>query len=133
MNEFNTLLKEHNLKATPQRLAIIESIFKHGHINIDKLYHDIKNKFETISLATIYKNIASMTQNLLLLEVQIPNEKSVYELAKAKHSHLCCNKCGEITDVYINLNEIESIVSSDYSFSANQCDLVLSGICKNCS
>ncbi|MCK5293865.1 MAG: transcriptional repressor [Arcobacteraceae bacterium] len=132
MNNYTIMLREHNLKATPQRIAIIDIIDKYGHINIDKLYESIKNKFESISLATIYKNIHTMSENLLLLEVKLPNEKSVYEIVKGKHSHLLCNSCHSIIDIEVDTNMIENSISSKYSFNIDQSDLVLSGRCKNC-
>ena len=88
MKNYTEILRSCNLKATPQRLVILESIDTFGHINVDKLYEEVKSKFNSISLATIYKNINSMINNTLLLEVKIPNEKSVYEMVKDQHSHL---------------------------------------------
>lgn len=132
MNDLTLILKKHNLKTTPQRLAILESIFYHGHINIDTLYKEIKNKFKSISLATIYKNINFMTQSMLLLEVKLPNEKSVYEIVKNNHSHILCNNCKEVTDIQIDTNTILNNISEQYSFTINQSDLIFSGICKKC-
>jgi len=132
MKDFTNILREHNLKATPQRLAMMESIFLHGHINIDKLYDEVKQKFNSISLATIYKNINAMTKNLLLLEVKLPHEKSVFEIVKENHSHLICHQCGEVADVTLNTSNIEDEVTSKYDFKINQSDVVLSGTCKGC-
>lgn len=132
MRDFTQTLREHNLKATPQRLAIMDSIFTHGHINIDNLYEEVKEKFSSISLATIYKNINAMTSNMLLLEVKLPNEKSVYEIVKEKHSHLLCHKCGEVVDVEVDTDAMEFAVSSKYNFSISASDVVLSGICEKC-
>ncbi|MEA2019950.1 MAG: Fur family transcriptional regulator [Campylobacterota bacterium] len=132
MNDFTNILREHNLKATPQRLAMMDSIFLHGHINIDKLYLEVKEKFSSVSLATIYKNINAMTKNMLLSEVKLPNEKSVFEIVKEYHSHLLCNSCGEVTDVEINTQDMVNELSSKYDFTIEQSDLVLSGLCKNC-
>ncbi len=132
MNNYTTILREHNLKATPQRLALLEIIFLHGHINVDRLYEDVKKKFNSISLATIYKNINAMTKNMILFEVKLPNEKSVYEIVKEKHSHLLCTKCGEVQDIEIDTKNIVSDISSKYTFNIEQSDLVFSGYCKNC-
>jgi len=132
MKNYTSILREYNLKATPQRLVIIESIDKKGHINIDTLYAEVKSKFSSISLATIYKNINSMIQNMLLLEVKIPNQKSVYEIVKEQHSHLVCNYCSEVIDIKVDTNRIVESVSSDYNFAIEQSDLVFSGRCQNC-
>jgi len=129
---YQLLLKEHNLKATPQRLEILDVIAYYGHISIESLYENIKNKFSSISLATIYKNINAMTKNSLLFEVKLPNEKSVYEIVKEEHSHLLCNSCGTIQDVSINLDTIEDDISKNYQFKISQTDLVVSGVCAKC-
>lgn len=133
MESYAILLRDHNLKATPQRLAMLESIEKCGHINIDNLYEEIKHKFNSISLATIYKNINAMTKNMLLFEVKLPNEKSVYEIAKSCHSHLLCKNCGKVIDVDIKFDLKEDYISKQYNFSIDQVDLVFSGTCLNCS
>jgi len=132
MKDYTLVLREHNLKATPQRLAILDIIFLSGHINIDTLYDKVKSKFSSISLATIYKNINAMTKNLLLLEVKLPNEKAVFEIVKADHSHLLCTKCGEVMDVDIDTDKIMNETSSKYNFNINHSDLVFSGNCQAC-
>jgi Fur family peroxide stress response transcriptional regulator len=133
MKNYTTVLREYNLKATPQRLVIIESIDKYGHINIDRLYEEVKAKFSSISLATIYKNINSMIKNMLLQEVKIPNQKSVFEIVKEQHSHLVCSNCFEVLDIKVNTTKITKAISLDYQFIIDKSDLLFSGKCKNCS
>jgi len=132
MNTHIDLLKKHNLKATPQRLAILSTVAKYGHITIDNLYAEIKDMFHSISLATIYKNINSMTDEKLLCEVKIPNSKSVYEIVKDGHAHLKCEVCGEIKDMVINSEEIFEPISNEYQFKIHHSDVIISGVCKNC-
>jgi len=132
MKDFTNTLREHNLKATPQRLEIINTIFLYGHINIDSLYEEVKKKYNAISLATIYKNINAMMSNSLLEEVKLPNEKSVYEIIKEKHSHVLCKKCNNVIDIDIELNTITNNISKELDFKVENSDLVISGICKNC-
>jgi len=132
MKDYTIILREHNLKATPQRLAIINTIDNYGHINIDKLYEDIKLKFSSISLATIYKNINTMIKEMLLLEVKLPNEKSVYEIVKDNHSHLLCKECGKVEDIFIDTKKIIDEISSKHTYTISQSDVVLSGSCESC-
>lgn len=133
MKDYTILLREHDLKATPQRLAILEIIENFGHINVDDLYEKVKNKFSSISLATIYKNINSMTQSRLLFEVKLPYKKPVFEITKQKHSHLQCMKCGDIVDIELDISSIENEIESEYQFKIDQSDLVFSGCCKKCA
>ena len=99
MTNYTNLLKEYDLKVTPQRVAIVEELYNNGHMNIDDLYKKLLSKFPSVSLATIYKNINAMVEKVFLSEVKIPNSKSVYELVKTEHAHLVCSCCGYIEDI----------------------------------
>jgi Fur family peroxide stress response transcriptional regulator len=132
MNNYTQILRNHNLKATPQRLAITDILCVHGHIGIESLYDVMMKKFSSISLATIYKNINLMLENSFIQEVKLPNQKSVYELTKHSHSHIICEKCGTVNDISVDLNTIVNSVATLENFEINKVDLVLSGVCKNC-
>jgi Fur family peroxide stress response transcriptional regulator len=132
MNNYTNILRTHNLKATPQRIEILTLIESFGHISIDTLYENIKHKYQSISLATIYKNINAMIKEKLLLEVKLPNQKSVYETIKHNHSHLLCNKCHNIIDIDVDIDDVIDNISNKNQFKIDKSDLVLSGICKNC-
>jgi len=132
MNNYTDILRQHNLKATPQRLAITDALYRYGHVNIESLYQMMIKKFNSISQATIYKNINLMLENCFIQEVKIPHAKSVYELTKETHSHIVCDKCGKINDITIDLNNIIKDTSQINNFKINKTDVVFSGICKDC-
>src|SRR3989339_1316510 len=93
------LLKSHQLKATPQRLAIIQLMHQAGHISIDELYQKIREKFSSISLATLYKNVNTMLDVTLIREIKIAGQKTKYEIEKEAHAHIMCKSCGELKDI----------------------------------
>lgn len=127
------LLKNYDLKVTPQRIAIIEELYKNGHMNIDDLYKKLLDRFPSVSLATIYKNINSMVEKLFLSEVKIPNAKAVYELSKNEHAHLVCSNCKAVMDIELDSSDISKQISNLNNFKVNQTDIILSGICQKCS
>lgn len=133
MVNFTTLLKGYNLKVTPQRVAIVEELYTHGHMNIDDLYKKLLDRFPSVSLATIYKNINSMVEKVFLSEVKIPNSKTVYELVKGEHAHLVCSNCQEIMDIKLDSKYIKEQVENLSNFRVNQTDIVLSGVCQKCT
>jgi len=126
------LLKEYNLKVTPQRVAIVEELYKNGHMNVDDLYQNLLKKFPSISLATIYKNINAMVGKIFLNEVKIPESKSVYELIKEDHSHLICSSCGKIEDIILDTSVIETALSSQSNFKVETTEVIFSGVCSHC-
>jgi len=132
MMNSSLLLKEYNLKVTPQRVAIVEELYSNGHMNIDELYKKLLEKFPSISLATIYKNVNAMVEKVFLNEVKIPEAKSVYELAKEEHSHLVCSSCGKIEDITIDTSVLQSSIKEESTFQIQNVDVVFSGLCKSC-
>ena len=133
MMNYANLLKDYDLKVTPQRVAIVEQLYTHGHMNIDDLYKKLLEKFPSISLATIYKNINAMVEKVFLSEVKIPNTKSVYELVKEEHAHLVCSTCNTIEDVIIDTASISNEAATKSGFEIESSDIVFTGLCKKCS
>lgn len=132
MNNFTDTLRAHRLKVTPQRLEIAKTLYSRGHVGIEDLYQVMLNKFNSVSLATIYKNINLMIENSFILEVKLPNMKSVYELAKESHAHLLCEICGEVTDISLDLASITDLTKQSNNFKIKKADLVFSGFCQKC-
>ena len=132
MENYTTLLKQYDLKVTPQRIAIVEELYKNGHMNIDELYRNLLSKFPSISLATMYKNINSMVEKLFLSEVKIPESKSVYELTKTEHAHMVCSSCGSICDIMLDVSSIVHEASTLTDFKIDSTNIVLNGTCGKC-
>jgi Fur family peroxide stress response transcriptional regulator len=132
MNNYQILLKNHNIKVTPQRLSIVEELYGCVHLSVEELYEAIKKKFPSISLATVYKNINAMLENGFIQEVKIPYAKSKYELTKEEHSHVMCKKCGKVEDIALDLNTIASEAANISDYKINENALILSGLCPSC-
>lgn len=132
MMNSSMLLKEYDLKVTPQRVAIVDELYHHGHMSIDDLYKNLLKKFPSISLATIYKNVNAMVEKIFLNEVKIPDAKSVYELIKEDHSHLVCTSCGKIEDIILDTSVLQNALVGKSNFKVENTEIVFSGFCHEC-
>jgi len=132
MENYVNILRQHNLKATPQRAEITALLDRHGHLSIEELYELLKKKFHSLSLATIYKNINIMMENSFITEVKIPQQKSVYELSKEAHAHIVCQECNAIEDIHLNLEGVLTQASQKTTFHIDSAHLVLKGVCSTC-
>lgn len=126
------LLKHYQLKTTPQRMAIMELMHDRGHISIDDLYQAVREKFASISLATLYKNIHTMMDVSLIREVKIPGQKTKYEIEKEAHAHVMCKCCGELKDIPFNPNTLLQTSMDISNYQAEEVSIVISGICPEC-
>jgi Fur family ferric uptake transcriptional regulator/Fur family peroxide stress response transcriptional regulator len=134
MTDYATLLQENGLKATFQRMNMLDTIQKYGHMSIDTIYEEIVKTHPSLSLATVYKNIILMVKNAVLVEVPIEGQKSKYELAKEDHIHLVCTECGEVEDKP-SMDEANSILHAltKYErFKLKKQQINLYGVCENC-
>ncbi len=125
-------LRDHRLKVTPQRLKIVESLNTFGHLNIDMLYEEVKSAYPNVSLATVYKNIAIMTENGMLNEVKIPDIKTVFEVSKQPHHHLYCRRCGKVEDIEIDCGGIHLEAETKSGYRIEATETVFIGICGDC-
>jgi Fur family peroxide stress response transcriptional regulator len=126
------VLKENNIKVTPQRLSILTLLDQHGHLSIKELFSKIKPTFPSISLATIYKNINFLMEKSLLKEVKLSDLESRYEITKAPHAHLVCKSCGKILDVEFDIESMVKNFEKKCDFTVESNSVELRGICKEC-
>ena len=126
------MLKTHNLKATPQRLCILEVLKSYGHATLEDIEKFTKTKFPTLSLSTIYRNLKEMLKKGLISEVKLANKKDYYEIDKNSHAHLVCTKCGKIEDFSINTDEIISKMQLLTTNKIYNTTISFDTICKEC-
>jgi Fur family ferric uptake transcriptional regulator/Fur family peroxide stress response transcriptional regulator len=134
MTEYTILLKESGLKATFQRINILEGIEKNGHMSVDDIYKEVSKVHPSLSLATVYKNMLLMLQNGILVEVPIVGKKSKYELLKHDHMHLICTECEAVEDrnCLKSTDEILHEVADKKHFKLHKQQINLYGICERC-
>jgi len=134
MTDYAKLLKASELKATFQRMNILESIESHGHMSIDSIYEEVVKTHPSLSLATVYKNIILMVEKGVLVEVPITGKKPKYELVKDDHIHLVCTECGEVEDRPHNINAdaLFSSMTKEENFSLSKQQINLYGVCAHC-
>lgn len=134
MNDYMTILKENGLKATFQRMHILEVIGMCGHKDVDEIYAEVIKTHPSISLATVYKNILIMTQSGVLVEVPLVGRKAKFEIKKDCHVHLVCSHCGDIQDEAIELVDADKMqkILSGKNFFYSHHELNIYGICDSC-
>ena len=134
MGDYATLLKESGLKATFQRMNILEVIEKNGHMSVEDIYEEVIKVHPSLSLATIYKNIILMMEKSVLVEVPISGKKPKYELSKMDHIHLVCTECGNVEDkpCIEATDKVFHDLTDKEHFVLNKRQINLYGVCSHC-
>ena len=99
MNETSQVLRDKNIKVTPQRLSVYMAFNGKGHLSADEVYQKARKKVPAISLGTVYSVLENFKNNGLVREIKIDFDKSLYECRNDTHHHFLCQRCKKIFDV----------------------------------
>ena len=126
MNDFINLLKTKELKATPQRISVLKELDKKGHPTIDDLYNALKKENPSMSLATVYKNLATLKEKGVVIEVNTAEGKMRYDIYSKPHIHFVCQQCGSIEDVDYDqsLFEYQTILETNKDVKIDRMDVI---------
>jgi Fe2+ or Zn2+ uptake regulation protein len=115
-----------------QKQAVLNLIQEHAgsHLSADEIYQALQKKGTSISLATVYRNLASLSKENQILPIHIPGDMDRYDSSLHPHAHLICTQCGCIED--IDTDEILPSIQSLANGHVQNFELVLFGLCTSC-
>lgn len=118
-------------KVTPQRVAVVEIICSATtHPTADMVFAEARARLRAISQRTVYQVLTDLCD---LGEVQCLNigaGAARFDPNNHRHQHLLCDRCGQLTDVYLDLQPV--LGQAFDGFLASHADLVLRGLCDSC-
>ena len=100
INKFIAVLHEKGFKATPQRIEISKILSQNKkHPTAEEVYYKVREKFPTISPATVYKTIQLLKESGKVQELAFYDKKTRFDTNMEPHINLVCQKCGRIEDL----------------------------------
>ena len=120
---------------TRQRDLLMDIIRQsEGHIDAKELYRMASARDDTISTATVYRNLHLFKELGLIDEKRLGQLRCSYEIKRAgEHQHLVCSQCGKVADFECPLNELVQKVKKEHGFSVTKAELYLEGLCSDCT
>lgn len=123
--------KNLGLKLTPQRLAILEYLEQtREHPSAEEIYNALKDRFPSMSFATIYNTLEVLTKKGLVKELPLDSSKKRFDPFTHPHHHFVCKGCGKIVDVE---KHFEIAIPEDIKDKEiEEFQVVFIGLCKDC-
>jgi Fur family transcriptional regulator, peroxide stress response regulator len=120
------------LKMTPQRLAILAYLKDNvEHPSAETIFRAMKDKFPTMSFATVYNTLSTLNKAGKLRELSIDPEKMRFDPNLEPHHHLICIKCRKIVDVKVDYGlKLPYAVKKGFEIVGNHIEFY--GICSEC-
>lgn len=109
--EITENLKKSKLKVTPQRLAVLECIYKlGGHPTTENIIHYIRKNHPGIASGTVYKVLDTLVEKNLIQRVKTGKDIMRYDGILERHHHLFCNETETIKDYFDE--ELDNLLDS---------------------
>jgi Fur family transcriptional regulator, peroxide stress response regulator len=127
-------LKERDFRLTPQRVELVRLIaVSQGHPSANQLYEKIKEKFPTMSRATVYKTLTLLKEMNQVFEIDL-REDSHYDGNRPQpHPHLICMKCSQIVDGELSLDEATiKKLEQESGYTILRPQISFYGLCAEC-
>lgn len=93
-------LRGAGLRVTAPRLATLDVVAEHPHIDAEALTHAVRDRLGTVSRQAVYDVLRALTESGLVRRVCADGRAARFELeSQDNHHHLLCRQCGQLEDV----------------------------------
>ncbi|MDX9881956.1 MAG: transcriptional repressor [Prolixibacteraceae bacterium] len=111
VEDIRNKLSEKGLKVTPQRLAILDAIYRLGnHPAADNIIEYIRQNNPNIASGTVYKVLDTLIENKLVKKVTTDKDVMRYDGVMENHHHLYCSESDLIED-YVD-EELDNLLKN---------------------
>lgn len=119
---------------TIQRALVLETVQSlRNHPSSAEIYEAVRQKHPSISRATVYRNLNTLTACKKILHIEVPNGADRYDFNNEPHYHARCRVCGGVFDVEMPyLNDLNTRITNTQGFIIEGHDIVFNGICAAC-
>jgi len=121
-------------KYSRQRESIKENLMnRRDHPTADMVYSDIRQIYPNISLGTVYRNLALLSDRGEIMKIHTKDGALHFDRNTDPHVHFVCSYCGRITDFEAPLTEtVKAAASEDFPGRIDECTVTFYGLCAEC-
>lgn len=134
MRDVERLLREHGLRVTAQRLAVMGAVAARPHATADDLADDVRASIGSISRQAVFDTLGVLTDKGLIRRIQPARSAARYEdRVDDNHHHLVCRNCDRVVDVDCAAGYRPCLdVDDDFGFEIDEAEVIYWGLCPGC-
>jgi len=128
-------LRAVGLRVTRPRLAVLDAVHAHPHLDTEALISAARTRLDAISHQAVYDVLRVLTDTGLVRRIQPRGSVARYEARVGdNHHHLVCRDCGAIVDVDCAVGAAPCLTpSDDAGFVVDEAEVVYWGRCPACA
>lgn len=122
------------VKSSKQRDALVALLQStRSHPSADWLYQQLRKQFPKISLGTVYRNLALLTQSGKILRLDVGSGTEHFDGFTHEHYHFVCTDCNCILDVDLpDVSALDMAAENALDAKVQTHSFIFYGLCKNC-
>lgn len=122
------------IRLTTQRQIILEELSKvKSHPTASEVYDMVRKRLPRIGLGTVYRNLELMSENGMILKLEVGGTQKRFDATTDAHYHIRCSCCGRVNDIDVPV--IDSLVDAAAENSSYQIlghHVEFTGVCEKC-
>ena len=123
------------LKYSRQRESIKENLMHRcDHPTADMIYSDIRKIYPNISLGTVYRNLALLSDLGEIRKVTVDGGADRFDGNTSPNIHFTCRHCGAVLDLDMeDISRIKEFAGQNFHGIIESYSVNFYGLCENCT
>ena len=132
--EFESMLREADLRVTRPRVAVLTAVREHPHADTNSIIESVRGDVGEVSHQAVYDGLRALSEAGLLRRIQPPGSVARYETRTGdNHHHMVCRRCGAIADVECGAGTAPCLEPPDtHGYRIDESEVVHRGLCPDC-
>jgi len=134
MSNGEQLLREHGLRVTKPRLAVLEILAEGGHLEVEEIATRARTRLDSVSTQAIYDVLGALSRAGLARRLEPAGSPARFEARVGdNHHHIVCRGCGEIADIDCAVGERPCLTpAGSHGFELDEAEVTFWGLCPAC-
>ncbi len=135
MQQAMRIIREHKLKVTPTRRALVEVFLSTSKpLDVSQIKQCLQNADIDTDTVTVYRTLQTFVESGIIKRIDLGQGRGYYEYADLPHHHhLICTTCDAIQDIEdctIDQHTIQTAQNYGFAIRAHNADFY--GVCAKC-
>lgn len=122
------------IKYSRQREAILSFLkTRKDHPTAEVIYENVRNEYPNISLGTVYRNLALLSDMGVILKLSCDDGFEHYDGNPERHYHFACRNCGAVIDLEMDdISFINTLAEKNFAGQIEGHMAYFYGTCAKC-
>jgi len=132
--DWETRLREHGFRITPQRQLVLEAVESLRHGTPEEILVEVQRTATGVNLSTIYRTLEVLEDVGLVTHAHIGHGAPTYHAVDDDvHIHLVCDRCATVQSVPATMaTGFVADLEKDFGFRTDISHVSVHGLCASC-